>query len=59
MVSSANRESQLVLPIFKVFWYKTAVESPWNSMVALKKRVGRLSCSVIRLYPAADEIARF
>ena len=28
-------------------------------MVALKKRVGRLSYSVIRLYPVADKIARF
>ena len=28
-------------------------------MVALKKRVGRLSYSVIRLYPVADKIAHF
>jgi hypothetical protein len=38
---------------------KPALESPWNSMVALKKCVGRLSYSVIRLYPVADKIARF
>ena len=38
---------------------KTALESPWNSLVALKKRVGRWSYSVIRLYPAAEKIARF
>jgi hypothetical protein len=35
------------------------LESLWNSMVALKKRVGRLSYSVIRLYPAAEKIAGF
>ena len=33
---------------------KPALESPWNSMVTLKKRVGRWSYSVIRLYPAAE-----
>jgi hypothetical protein len=38
---------------------KPALESLWDSMVALKKRVGRLSYSVIRLYPVAEKIARF
>jgi hypothetical protein len=32
---------------------------PWNSLVALKKSVGRLSYSVIRLHPVADKIAHF
>jgi hypothetical protein len=38
---------------------KTALESPRNSIVALKKRVGRWSYSVIRLYPVTEKIARF
>ena len=38
---------------------ETALESPRNSMIALKKRVGRWSYSVICLYPVAEKIARF
>jgi hypothetical protein len=38
---------------------KPALESLWDSRVALKKRVGLWSYSVIRLYPVADKISRF
>ena len=36
---------------------ETTEGQSWNSLVALKKRVGRLSYSVICLYPVAEKIA--
>ena len=57
--NQAENNSPTTCPRIQLDADKTAVESPWNSMAALKKRVGRLSYSVIRLYPVAEKIAGF